>query len=101
MHHQRALAISIVLTLLIAFTVLLARDQLVATDAADDAPVAGAVTATELPLVNLVQTGDGQTVAVPANSLGQTGYDDDDHEEDDDEHEDHDEDEDEDDDDDD
>lgn len=101
MHHQRALAVSIVLTLLIAFTVLLARDQLVATDAADEAPVASAVTATELPLVNLVQTGDGQTVAVPANSLAQTGYDDDDHEEeeDDDEHEDHDEDEDDDDDD--
>jgi hypothetical protein len=84
MRHRNALAAAVLVTLLIAVTVLIARDEIVS----GDEPEAGAAvvaTATEIPLVNLVQTTDGRQVAVPAGSLDQRGYEDDD----DDEHEEH------------
>src|SRR5687768_8877572 len=99
MTNRRPLAISLIVTLALALIVLVARDQLVTSGEEGTAPPAATVGATEIPLVNLVQTTDGQQVVVPAGSLDQQGYEDeeeDDHDDDDhdDDHEDHDEDED-------
>jgi hypothetical protein len=94
MQHRRSLAVSLVVTLVLAVAVLIARDQLVTTSEADTAPTAVTTTATEIPLVNLVQTADGRQVVVPAGTLDQQVGGDDDHEHDDDheddDHEDHD-----------
>jgi ABC-type Zn2+ transport system substrate-binding protein/surface adhesin len=98
MTHRRPLAISLIVTLALAAIVLVARDELVSSGEADIAAPATTVAATEIPLVNLVQTADGQQVAVPAGSLDQRAYEDD--EEHDDDHDDDDDHEDEDDDDD-
>ncbi len=90
MQHRRSLTVSLVVTLVLAVAVLIARDRLVTTGEADTAPTAVTTTATEMPLVNLVQTADGQQVVVPAGSLDQQGYgEDDDHEHDDDHDDDH------------
>jgi hypothetical protein len=72
MQHRRALAISVLLTLVIAVTVLVVRDQFLTADEADatDITAATEATATELPLVNLVRTDQGEVV-VPAGSLDQ------------------------------
>lgn len=97
MYHRRALSISILTTLVLAIAVLLARDQISTLGNADASqelsPTTVPATATELPLVNLVRTSDGQTVAIPADSLAggaagerddDEGYDDDEREYDDD-----------------
>jgi hypothetical protein len=91
MQHRNALTAALVVTLLIAVTVLFARDRIVTSGEADTGAAAVSATATEMPLVNLVQTTDGRQVAVPAGSLDQQGYEDDDdedHDEEDDDHED-------------
>jgi hypothetical protein len=100
MTNRRPLAVSLIVTLALAIIVLVARDQLVTSGEEGTTPPAATIAATEIPLVNLVQTADGQQVVVPAGSLDQQGYededdhDDDDHDDDDDHNEDHDEDED-------
>jgi hypothetical protein len=84
MTHRRPLALSLLVTIVLAIAVLIARDQLVTSGEADSAPAAvtTTATATEIPLVNLVRTADGQQVAVPAGSLDQQVYSDDDHDDD-------------------
>ncbi len=89
MQHRRSLAVSLIVTLALAVAVLIAREQLVTTGEADTAPAAVTATATEIPLVNLVQTADGRQVVVPAGSLDQQGYEDEDHDDDDHEDNDH------------
>lgn len=78
MTNRRPLAVSLIVTLAIVAIVLVARDELVTSGEEDTTAPAATVTATEIPLVNLVQTADGQQVVVPAGSLGQQGYEDDD-----------------------
>lgn len=89
MAHRRPLAVSLIVTLALAVIVLVARDQLV-TGEAETVPPAATTAATEIPLVNLVQTADGQQVVVPAGSLDQQEYEDDDdhHDDHDDDHDD-------------
>jgi hypothetical protein len=88
MTNRRPLAVSLIVTLALALIVLVARDQLVTSGEEGTAPPAATVGATEIPLVNLVQTTDGQQVVVPAGSLDQQGYADEDEDEDEDDHED-------------
>ena len=92
MTHRRPIAVSLIVTLALAAIVLVARDQLVTSGEEDTAPPAATVAATEIPLVNLVQTSDGQQVVVPAGSLDQQGYEDEDDHDDDEGHDDDDED---------
>jgi hypothetical protein len=77
MRNRRAYGISLLLTLLLAIAVLAARDQFLVSEGADanqgnDATAAAPATATELPLVNLVRTSQGETVAIPVNGLSDT-----------------------------
>jgi hypothetical protein len=90
MTNRRPLAVSLIVTLALAIIVLVARDQLVTSGEEGTTPPAATVGATEIPLVNLVQTTDGQQVVVPAGSLDQQGYADEDEDEDDHDDEDHD-----------
>lgn len=87
MTHRRPLTVSLIVTIALAFAVLIAREQIV-TGEADTAPPTATIAATEIPLVNLVQTADGRQVVVPAGSLDQQGDEDDDHDDDGD-HDDH------------
>lgn len=87
MTHRRPLAVSLIVTIALALAVLIARDELVIGEADTASPTA-TVAATEIPLVNLVQTADGRQVVVPAGSLDQQGYEDDDDHDHDDDHED-------------
>lgn len=87
MTHRRPLAVSLIVTIALAVAILIARDQIV-TGEADTASPTATVAATEIPLVNLVQTADGRQVVVPAGSLDQQGDEDDDHDDDGD-HDDH------------
>ncbi len=72
MQHRRALGISIILTLAIVFTVLVSREQFLTSSEADatngNTAAVSTTTPTQMPLVNLVKTADGQTVAIPADS---------------------------------
>jgi flagellar basal body-associated protein FliL len=91
MIHRRPLTVSLIVTIALAFAVLIAREQIV-TGEADTAPPTATIAATEIPLVNLVQTADGRQVVVPAGSLEQQGHEGeerhDDHDDDHDDHED-------------